>query len=418
MAKIDPKKSFKKDPKKELGKDSRSEYKPRKEFDRPAGAKKEYGTDSRREFKPRTERSSRPEAKKEFPRKDFDRPARPGAKKEFGTDSRREFKPRTEPKKEFGTDSRREFKPRKEMDRPDADTKKEFGKDSRRSFLPRKDFERSALTSARGDDKSDSRLGFKPRDEFESSETPAPKAGKELKYYGLHACLAIWKKRSNDIIRVYLNEANVNVFKALLKWCADNKKAYHIVPDEELQKVSESVHHEGVCILAKNLPPISAEQFMATLTEPKICLLYLDGVQNPHNIGSILRSCAHFGVPYVLGEQGKLPALSPSACRIAKGGSELVRLVSLEDPLKTLQALKAKGFTFVSTSSHGGTSLFKSKFGPKTVIIMGSETSGVSEKLFALASNKIQIPGTGEVESLNVSVATSLCLGEYARQYQ
>lgn len=241
---------------------------------------------------------------------------------------------------------------------------------------------------------------------------------KELKYYGLHACLAIWKRRPKDIIRVYLNESNVKTFKALLKWCADNKKAYHIIPDEELQKVSESVHHEGVCILAKQLPAITAQDFLNSLTQPKICLLYLDGVQNPHNIGSIMRSCAHFGVPYVLGEQGKLPALSPSACRIAKGGAEIVRLVSLPTPLKTLQALKAKGFSFVSTSSHGGTSLFKTKLGAKTVIIMGSETSGVSESLFSLAPNKVQIPGTGEVESLNVSVATSLCIGEYARQHQ
>ena len=60
---------------------------------------------------------------------------------------------------------------------------------------------------------------------------------KELKYYGLHACLAIWKRRPKDIIRVYLNESNVKTLKALLKWCADNKKAYHIIPDEELQNV-------------------------------------------------------------------------------------------------------------------------------------------------------------------------------------
>lgn len=240
---------------------------------------------------------------------------------------------------------------------------------------------------------------------------------KELKYYGLHACLTIFEKRPQDIIRVYLDESNVKVFKPLLKWCAEHKKAYHIIPADQLQKVSESVHHEGVCLLAKALPPTSLTEMMGTLQGPKTCLLYLDGVQNPHNVGSILRSCAHFGILYVLGEQGKLPALSPSACRIAKGGAELVKLVSLATPLKTLQSLKAKGFSFVSTSSHGGTSLYKLPFAPKTVLIMGSETSGVSDSLFSLAASRIQIPGTGEVESLNVSVATSLCMGEYFRQH-
>jgi TrmH RNA methyltransferase len=252
------------------------------------------------------------------------------------------------------------------------------------------------------------------RREDRSAQKPIQK---EIKYYGLHACEFIWKIRADDIIRVYLDESNVKMCKSLLKWCAENKKAYHIVSDEELQKVSESVHHEGICMLARQPRPISPQDFLASLTQPKICLLYLDGVQNPHNIGSILRSCAHFGIPYVLGDEANLPSLSPSACRIAKGGAELVQLVALPSPLKILQELKAKGFTFVSTSSHGGTSLYQAKLSPKTVFIIGAETSGVSDALFSLVPNKIQIPGTGEVESLNVSVATSLCMGEYYRQH-
>lgn len=242
---------------------------------------------------------------------------------------------------------------------------------------------------------------------------------KELKYYGLHACLAIWEKRPQDIIRVYLDQSNVNTFKPLLKWCADNKKAYHIIPDEELDRVSDSVHHEGVCILAKELPVLSADELMTKLAtaNEKACLLYLDGVQNPHNVGSIIRSCAHFGIPYILGEEGKLPALSPSACRIAKGGAEIVRLVPLKKAFQTLELLKKKGFSFIGTSSHGGTSLYQFKFPPRSILAMGSESLGISKAFLSLAMSKIQIPGSGLVESLNVSVATSLCMGEYFRQH-
>ena len=239
---------------------------------------------------------------------------------------------------------------------------------------------------------------------------------KELKYYGIHACLALSEKRRQDIIRVYLDESNVKTFSPLLKWCAAEKKVYRILPPAELNKVADSIHHEGICIQAKELPPLKEAEFRLMLGKSlKTCLLYLDGIQNPHNIGSIIRTAAHFGVPYILGEN--LPSLSPSACRIAKGGAEIVRLVSLTTPLETLRWLKAQGFSFVGTSSHRGTSLFQYSFSPRSILAMGSESTGVSEQLLKTGS-LVQIPGTSAVESLNVSVATALCLGEYTRQHK
>ncbi len=237
----------------------------------------------------------------------------------------------------------------------------------------------------------------------------------EQKYYGIHACLALWEKRAQDVIRVYVNESNIKIFNHILKWCSLQKKAYHIVSNEELNKITDSVHHEGVCILAKEPREVSFAECLKNLQQPKMCLLYLDGVQNPHNIGSIIRSCAHFGIPYVLGD--KLPKLSPSACRIAKGGAEVVKLIQLDKPAIALSQLKKEGFVFIGTSSHDGESLYRYKLPPKTVVAFGSESSGMSQTLMKLATQNIQIPGTGAVESLNVSVATSLCLGEYHRQH-
>ena len=165
----------------------------------------------------------------------------------------------------------------------------------------------------------------------------------EQKYYGLHACLAIWAKRPYDVVRVYAHESNIKALTPILKGCAAQKKAYHIVSTEELNRITDSVHHEGVCILAKEPRPISFSELIESIRGSKVCLLYLDGVQNPHNIGSIMRTCAHFGIPYILGD--RLPSLSASACRIAKGGAELVRLVQLDQPPAALEQLKKLGFT-------------------------------------------------------------------------
>ncbi|MCB1148913.1 MAG: hypothetical protein KDK48_02005 [Chlamydiia bacterium] len=200
-----------------------------------------------------------------------------------------------------------------------------------------------------------------------------------------------------------------------MKWCAQQKKAYRVVSVEELSRITGSVHHEGVCIVAKELQPLSFSECVNSLKDPKICLLYLDGVQNPHNIGSILRTCAHFGIPYILGD--RLPILSPSACRIAKGGAEVVKLVQLDKPSAAIQKLKEMGFSFVGTSSHGGASLYRTPLPPRTVLAFGAEDKGMSPALLKQTTLNVQIPGTNAVESLNVSVATSLCLGEYIRQH-
>jgi len=239
---------------------------------------------------------------------------------------------------------------------------------------------------------------------------PHPTQG-TLKYYGFHACIKLWKSRPEDIIRVYVDEKSVKEASPLLKWCAKAAKAYHIISEEEMEKVSDSVHHEGLCILAKVPPELT---FTDMLKKTPRCLLYLDGVQNPHNIGSIMRVAAHFGVDYILGKG--LPKISPSTYRIAQGGAEHVKLIPLDDIKSSFQKLKQAGFHMVATSSHGGQSLFEYQFPEKTVIILGSESEGVGSQLMNLVQKTVMIPGSGHVESLNVSVATGLLLGEWFRQ--
>lgn len=240
----------------------------------------------------------------------------------------------------------------------------------------------------------------------------------EIKYYGFYACLRLWQTRPQDVIRVYIEQRRVKEAAALLKWCAAQSKAYHIIPPEEMAKVSDSVHHEGLCILARELPNVDFSHMLQALRSIKspVCLLYIDGVQNPHNIGSIMRVCAHFGIPYILGERSLLPKVSPSAYRVAQGGAEFARLVPLDNLKTSFQKLEQAGFVTVASSSHGGKSLYDYQFAPRTVIVMGSESTGIKNTLLESAKETLLIPGTNLVESLNVSVATGLFLGEYRRQ--
>ena len=247
---------------------------------------------------------------------------------------------------------------------------------------------------------------------------PRPKDEDEQKYHGRHACHALFAHRRDDIIRVYVDEPRVKEFSPLLKWCAEQRRAYHIVEEENLERLAETVHHQGIVILAKKGRELNDDRLLESIRDGRLkgSLLYLDGVQNPHNLGSILRTSAHFGVGAVIGRSDQLPGVTASAARVAEGGAETVPLARLGDPPRVLSELKSLGYRLFATASGGGGNLYKAGLTPKSVIILGNEVHGVSPEIAALADESLQIPGTGAVESLNVGVACAVLISEVARR--
>jgi TrmH RNA methyltransferase len=116
-------------------------------------------------------------------------------------------------------------------------------------------------------------------------------------FHGLRACEAIFAKRPQAIVRVYLTEGRRRQFAKLVEWCARERKGFQIVADENLERLTKSIHHEGVAILAAAMPRWTLDDLLAAVAKAATPgpLVYLDGVQNPHNLGSILRTAAHFG---------------------------------------------------------------------------------------------------------------------------
>lgn len=233
-------------------------------------------------------------------------------------------------------------------------------------------------------------------------------------FHGVRACQALFARRPEDIVRVYVAQARQKEFADLLAWCARERKGFQVVEPDSLQRLTGSVHHEGVAILAKAVRRSDLSDLLGRGGEAA-AVLYLDGVQNPHNLGSMLRTAAHFGAAAVVGKAGDMPPLSAAAVRVAEGAAEHVPVCDLADPVADLARLKKAGYRVVVTSSHRGESLFTAKLGPKVVLVLGSEAEGVSKPIEALADLRVRIPGTGVVESLNVSVACGIVLAEAFR---
>ncbi len=233
---------------------------------------------------------------------------------------------------------------------------------------------------------------------------------KETRIYGENACLAVFKKRPQDIIQVFLTKEMMKRFPHITKYCAQNKKAYHLVDKAELEKMTKATHHEDICMLIKQAAQRSLENYLSLKPESSL-IIALENVSNPHNIGAILRNAAHFGATAILVPDKKI-ADSASAIRTSEGGSEFVEIFEAKDFKKALALLTKNKFQIVTTSSHAKSSLFDLKWEKKVVVLFGEEAQGLSPELLKIGT-QIKIPGTDNVESLNVSVASAVILSDY-----
>ena len=254
------------------------------------------------------------------------------------------------------------------------------------------------------------------RERIAAPTDDGPRSPREQRIYGINACLALFAARPQDIRKVWLLESRIPKLKAVLAFCVKHRLGYTVVEDTDLEKLSGSSHHEGVCFSALPREEISLSQWMQALPQGPAIALWLDGVGNPHNLGAILRSAAHFGVAGVLLPKHSELALSGAAARVAEGGGERTPLVRLGRDDNAIAQLRSAGFTLAATVVRGGQPLYGTALSSRLVLVMGAEQVGVADELAKATSLRLGIPGSGQVESLNVAAAAAVLLGEWWRQ--
>lgn len=232
----------------------------------------------------------------------------------------------------------------------------------------------------------------------------------------MNAVQAVFARRPEAIRKLYLTGPRIPQLQPLLKWCVANRVGYRVVDDEaELARLAGSDRHEGVVADVLRQPEPALADWLPSLEQGPQCLLWLDGVGNPHNLGAILRSAAHFGIAGVLLPEASELALSGAAARVAEGGAEVVPLVRMGAAEGAMQQLRDAGFTLAATVVAGGQDLFAGRLPLRLVYVIGAEGEGMDRGLAQACDLRVSIPGTGAVESLNVAAATAVFLASWAR---
>ncbi len=140
--------------------------------------------------------------------------------------------------------------------------------------------------------------------------------------------------------------------------------------------------------------------------------LFLDGLQDPGNCGTIIRSADAFGFNGLIIGPGSVDPFNPKAVQASMGSILRSSLYFTHDGASDLENLKAKGYKVASTSMEGSVVLREYEFTEKDIVVIGNEGSGISKEIFEICDQRITIPMPGKAESLNAGVAASLIMYE------
>jgi TrmH RNA methyltransferase len=232
---------------------------------------------------------------------------------------------------------------------------------------------------------------------------------------GLAAARAVLAMRPRDVLHIaYAPEARKQVAE-LLRTAAQHRIAYREIAADELGKVAGTLHHEGVSVQVRARPPLRLNDVVEALREGGFALA-LDRVRNPHNIGALLRSAAYFGAGAVLIGDPEERGLTPAAVRIAEGGAEYVPVCFVADLCDALVRLAQAGAQILGADAHTGERLEQARFGDKCVLVLGNERSGLSAAVQRRCARLLRIVGSGNIESLNVSVAAGILMAHAAAE--
>jgi 23S rRNA (guanosine2251-2'-O)-methyltransferase len=241
---------------------------------------------------------------------------------------------------------------------------------------------------------------------------------------GLRTVEQLISQRPADILKIYAEYQTANPrLEAVIAQA--NARGIEIQPANRarLHQISGENRHQGVVAEIRR-SQILDEAALRTLVEENLThdqpllLLVLDGIQDPHNLGACLRTSDAAGVAAVVVPRHGAAGLGPTVSKVAAGAAESVPFSAVSNIGKTLDWIREYGVSVIGTSDSGGKSLYDCNLAGSVALVMGREHSGLRKNVADRCDEMVSLPMHGAVSSLNVSVATGVCLYEVIRQRQ
>lgn len=239
---------------------------------------------------------------------------------------------------------------------------------------------------------------------------------------GLRAVEQLLASGSVEVRRVFAEYQTANPrLQAIVQSARQSGIDIQAANRARLKQISGEDRHQGVVAEIKRSTVMDEAGLRSFVeerlqTEQALLLLALDGVQDPHNLGACMRSADAAGVDAIIVPRHGAAGLSPTVSKVAAGAAEQLPFVPVANLGRVLAWLADYGVRGIGTSDQADCSLYEADLGGSVVLVMGREHTGLSKGIASRCAQLVSLPMQGVVSSLNVSVATGICLYEIVRQ--
>lgn len=246
----------------------------------------------------------------------------------------------------------------------------------------------------------------------ERKDAPTHKSG-EVWLYGHHAVAAAMANPMRKILRL------MGTTEALAKLAEEqgNLGQARTCSRREIDAaVGADAVHQGIAMLTRALDHNLTDVLELSRAKPHACLMVLDQVTDPHNVGAILRSAAAFGAIAVIAPDRHAPDESGVMAKSASGALDKIAYVKSTNLVRALEEIKEHQFWVVGLDAHATETISRVKLGGRIALVLGAEGEGIRRLVLETCDHVARLPMAGDMESLNVSNAAAVALYEKVRQ--
>ncbi len=242
--------------------------------------------------------------------------------------------------------------------------------------------------------------------------------------YGIHAVESAIRNQPENVLQVFVQQGrNDNRIQKIQDIAKNSGVSLQSISNDKLKEKCPKARHQGV-VAEIRYNKSSAVSLDDILEKKSLLLLILDEVQDPHNIGACLRTADAVGVDAVIVSKNRSPALTPVIRNVASGAAETVPYIMVSNLARVLEKIKQSNVWVIGTSGDCEQTIYSSSLSNshsnsmsnRLALVMGSEGKGMRRLTREACDELVSIPMQGSVESLNISVATAVCLYEIRRQ--
>ncbi len=236
--------------------------------------------------------------------------------------------------------------------------------------------------------------------------------------YGFHAVIAKLRHSPDDVREIFLDRTRQDARARDLAKLAETH-GVRLIPSDAGRldgMCGNDARHQGVVARVNALQRVlKIDDVLDTLAEPAL-LLVLDGVQDPHNLGACLRVADAAGAHAVIAPKDRACGLNATAIKVASGAAESVPYISVTNLARTLRELRERDVLAIGAAAEAGQDLYQLDQTGSVAWVLGAEGDGLRRLTRETCDQLARIPMLGSVDSLNVSVASGICLFEARRQ--